>query len=55
MVNKIAELVDTNKMARISKYHAERCLNCGICSYICPAGRNLSIRVQTAREYIKGH
>jgi electron transport complex protein RnfC len=54
-VNKIAELVDINKLDKVNRYNAERCLNCGICSSICPAGRNLSSRVQAAREYLKSH
>lgn len=51
-VNKIAELVDNNELDKLNPYHPERCLSCGICSFGCPAGKNLSSRVKTAKEYI---
>jgi ferredoxin len=33
----------------------QKCLGCGLCSYVCPAGRNLSVKVKTAKEYTRKH
>lgn len=52
-VNEIADLVDQGKLEETSKYCAEECIACGSCSYACLAGRNLSARVQRAKEAVK--
>jgi len=53
-VRRIAKLVDDGDAAGAKKYHPERCLSCGSCSYVCLAGRNLSDRVMGARDAIRG-
>ncbi|MFA5857427.1 MAG: RnfABCDGE type electron transport complex subunit D, partial [Elusimicrobiota bacterium] len=45
-VRRIAELVDNGKPVLTAKYNPENCISCGICSYICPAGRNLELRIK---------
>lgn len=52
-VNKIAELVDRNRLEEAFKYQVEDCISCGSCSYSCRAGRNLSSRVRTAKEALQ--
>ncbi|NLE00681.1 MAG: 4Fe-4S dicluster domain-containing protein, partial [Fibrobacter sp.] len=52
-VNRIADSIDRNKITSTHKFAPERCVSCGICSYICPAGRNLMRRVQTAAESLQ--
>lgn len=52
-VNTIVRLVDEGKVQETGKLHAERCIGCGSCSFVCLAGRNLSARMKTAKEYLK--
>ena len=52
-VNKIAELVSAGHIEATLKYHPERCMKCGSCSYVCLAGRNLSAKVGEAADYGK--
>lgn len=49
-VSKIADLVDLGKTDRTLSYSPEKCLNCGLCSYVCLAGRNLAARVKKAAK-----
>ena len=35
------------------KLYATECIACGCCSYICPADRELTQRVKTARDTVK--
>lgn len=51
-VNVIADLVDQNKPEEALKYCVDECISCGSCSYSCLAGRNLSAKVQRAKEAI---
>lgn len=53
-VNMITDLVDKKRIEDTRRLHGEKCISCGGCSYVCLAGRNLSARVKTAREYLKG-
>jgi len=50
-VNKIVHLVDAGRMNQAMRLHPERCLNCGGCSVVCLAGRNLSARMSKAKDY----
>jgi len=52
-VNDIAKLVDEGKLKETEKLHAEKCIGCGSCSYVCLAGRNLSKRTLSAREFLR--
>lgn len=50
-VNKIASLVDEGKMNQAALLNPGKCMNCGSCSYICLAGRNLANRTNKAKDY----
>jgi electron transport complex protein RnfC len=52
-VRRIAKAVDDGDAVGAKKYHPERCLSCGSCSYVCLAGRNLSDKVMGARDAIR--
>lgn len=49
LVNRIASLVDEDKFDEAGRFEPDKCISCGICSYVCPAGRNLSARVGEAK------
>jgi len=56
LINRIAELADENRHKLAEKYSPELCIGCGVCSYVCLAGRNLSAAVSEVKEAIKsGH
>ena len=38
---------------RLPELHLEDCMECGCCSYICPARRALSLRTRAARDIVK--
>lgn len=48
-IKRIAELTDKGKTDETGRYSPQKCIRCGLCSYICPAGRNLSARVGEAK------
>lgn len=39
---------------KLPAFHVEDCMGCGSCSYVCPAHIPLKVRMQTAREIVKG-
>lgn len=47
---RIAEMIDKGDMSGVKRYHPEKCIACGSCSYVCLAGRNLAARVKSAKE-----
>ena len=49
---KISELINEEKFEEVGRYNPEKCIKCGICSYICPGGRNLSARMAEAKEAV---
>ncbi|OHD17665.1 MAG: hypothetical protein A2086_11225 [Spirochaetes bacterium GWD1_27_9] len=51
MVSQIANLIDSGKKEKTIKYNPKKCISCGSCSYICPAGKNLSARIKEAKEF----
>jgi Na+-translocating ferredoxin:NAD+ oxidoreductase RnfC subunit len=51
-VNTTAHLVDDKNLKETEKFHAEKRMRCGLCSFVCLAGRNLSSRVKTAAEFL---
>lgn len=53
-VYRIAQCMDDGDASMARKYHPERCLGCGSCSYVCLAGRNLSHRVAAAKMAVAG-
>lgn len=50
-VNTMTDLVDQEAFERALSYHPERCIQCGSCSYVCMAGRNLASRLKTLKAY----
>lgn len=52
-VAQIAQLVSSGKMEAVLSHHPEKCLNCGTCSYVCLAGRNLSLKIKEAAYFVK--
>ena len=52
-VYKIAELADEKKWEEAVKYNPDKCIRCGLCSYVCLSGRNLSARVGEAKDSMK--
>lgn len=52
LVNRIAELADQDKYEKAKKYKPEECINCGLCSFVCLAGKNLSAKVQDAKRKV---
>lgn len=45
----IATAFDKKDTEEILKQHAEVCMNCGVCSYVCPAKRRLAPKTSLAR------
>ena len=52
IVQRIADLIDSEKYEKVKKYRPEKCINCGLCSYVSLCGRNLSARVGEAKEKV---
>lgn len=52
-VNAIAALVDEGKLEEAGRLHAVECIECGSCSFVCLAERNLSARLKRVKEYLK--
>ncbi|MDL2219326.1 electron transport complex subunit RsxC [Ruminococcaceae bacterium OttesenSCG-928-O06] len=45
----IAEAYDAKNIEMLGKLHAEVCMGCGVCSYVCPAKRLLAPKTTLAR------
>ena len=52
-VYKIAEMVDNQETAKLKKESVEKCIQCGSCSFLCLAGRNLSSRLLQAQASVQ--
>ena len=52
-VRKISYFFEKDKIDLLKKYHPEKCIDCGLCSYICPAGKNLSAKVKMVKDSLK--
>ena len=52
-VDKIADMVDCGSVAYTRRYHPDRCISCGSCSYVCLAGRELASRIKKAKLAVK--
>lgn len=44
---------DARDAELLRKLHAELCMNCGACSYVCPAKRNISEKNQLAKLFLR--
>jgi len=52
IVQRIADLIDKEKYDSVKKYRPEKCINCGLCSYVSLCGKNLSARVLEAKKIV---
>jgi Na+-translocating ferredoxin:NAD+ oxidoreductase RnfC subunit len=50
-VREIAHLVDAGKPKRASLLHPDNCMECGLCSTVCLAGRDQAGRVKAAKYH----
>lgn len=46
----ISKRLENMQYERLADLHAEECDGCGACSYVCPAGRDVAVRVLEAQE-----
>jgi ferredoxin len=53
-VRDIAQLVDEGKREKTHMLGPEKCMTCGLCSFVCLAGRNQAARVYEAKKTKKG-
>jgi electron transport complex protein RnfC len=45
--------VANRKFEETAKYHVNDCIECGCCSYVCPASRNLVQSVRIAKAELR--
>ncbi|MCL2013661.1 MAG: electron transport complex subunit RsxC [Oscillospiraceae bacterium] len=45
---------DAKNLEDLEKWKVNMCINCGCCSFMCPAGRNLAAKFQLAKKLLKG-
>jgi electron transport complex protein RnfC len=45
--------VVNGKFEETEKYHVNDCIECGCCSYVCPASRNLVQSVRIAKAELR--
>ena len=43
---------DRGDSAELKRLKINLCINCGCCSYVCPAGRRLAEKNQLAKAYV---
>lgn len=55
MPTELEHAFDARNSNALVELHVDLCMNCGACSYVCPAKRNLSENNQLAKEYIREH
>ena len=53
MPTEIEHAFDRRDVERLRKLHVSQCMNCGACSYVCPAKRNLSEKNQLAKLFVR--
>jgi Na+-translocating ferredoxin:NAD+ oxidoreductase RnfD subunit/ferredoxin len=51
-VREIAHYIDENKPDKAALLHPEKCMECGLCSSVCMAGRDQAKRVKTAKIFV---
>ncbi len=44
----------TNNVGALTKLRADKCIECGVCSYVCPANLELTHSVKKAKRVVKG-
>ncbi len=53
MPTELEHAYDARDAARLEKLNVNLCMNCGACSFICPAKRNLSEKNQLAKLFLR--
>lgn len=53
MPTELERAFELKDVERLKKLDVDLCMNCGACSYVCPAKRNLSEKNQLAKMYIR--
>ena len=53
MPTEIEHAFDLRDVERLKKLHVRQCMNCGACSFVCPAKRNLSEKNQLAKLFLR--
>lgn len=52
MPYELADAYDADDFEFVANHHADMCIECNACSYICPARRQLSFRIKRAKEEV---
>jgi Na+-translocating ferredoxin:NAD+ oxidoreductase RnfC subunit len=50
-VREIAHYIDAEAPDKASRLQPVRCLDCGLCSAVCPAGRDQARRIRDAKKF----
>ncbi len=53
MPTEIEHAFDMRDVERLKKLHVRQCMNCGACSFVCPAKRELSEKNQLAKLFLR--
>ena len=53
MPTELESAYDNKDAERLKKLKVNLCMNCGACSYVCPAKRNLSEKNQLAKIFLR--
>lgn len=53
MPTELEHAFDMKDAKRLNELHVNLCMNCGACSYVCPAKRNLSEKNQLAKMFLR--
>ena len=50
--SKLSVLADHNQFDEFEKLYGAECVECGSCSFVCPAKRNLAQSMKTGRKQV---
>jgi len=53
MPTELEHAYDARDAAALKKYKIGLCMNCGSCSYVCPAKRSLAEKNQLAKDFLR--
>ena len=53
MPTELEHAYDTRNTELLKKLRVDLCMNCGACSFICPARRNLAEKNQLAKDWLR--
>lgn len=55
MPTELEHAYDTRNAELLKKLRVNLCMNCGACSFVCPARRNLAEKNQLAKDFLRQH